>query len=612
MLIALPFSQMRHFAIILLIVCTSFQIHAQTPKREFRGAWIATVNNIDYPSNKNLTSAQQQAEFIKILDQHQQAGINAVMVQIRTNGDAFYPSELAPWSEYLTSKQGKAPEPFYDPMAFMVAECRKRGIEFHAWFNPYRAVPNINTAVLDAKHVAVKHPDWLLAYGNLRMLDPGKPEVIKHITEVVTEVANKYDIDGVHFDDYFYPYPSTGLTLNDSLTYAKNSRGILNKADWRRDNVNILVKTISDTLKTVKPWIKFGISPFGIWQNKTSAQPLGSATGGLQSYSDIYCDSRLWLQKGWVDYIAPQIYWNIGLAVADFSILVPWWANNVFDRHLYIGHAAYRINATDVVAWQNSSQMPSQIRLARSTAKVQGSIFYNTNTLTKNLLGFRDSLITRLYKTPALMPQMLWKDNISPNSPKNLTASLTNTGLQIKWEKPTVGASELEKIRGYVLYRFADNETVDIKNSSAIRSIIYKDTTAFLDTDISRQAIRYTYVLTAFDRLHNESLASNTSFVAMVTGNEDNEVLSKAKLNQNVPNPFDDYTKIAYKLEKASHVSIKIFDITGFERGRLVDEYKSAGEYSYDFYNLNLETGVYFYTLQTQGSISVKRMIVIR
>ena len=210
------------------------------------------------------------------------------------------------------------------------------------------------------------------------------------------------------------------------------------------------------------------------------------------------------------------------------------------------------------------------------------------------------------------MPQMLWKDNISPNSPKNLSASLTNTGLQIKWEKPTVGTSELEKIRGYVLYRFADNETVDITNSSAIRSIIYKDTTAFLDTDISRQAIRYTYVLTAFDRLHNESLASNTSFVAMVTGNEDNEVFTEAKLNQNVPNPFDDYTKITYKLDKASHVSIKIFDITGFERSRLVDEFKSAGEYSYDFYNLNLETGVYFYTLQTQGNISVKRIIVIR
>jgi len=602
---------MKYFTFILIAICFTFYTQAQTPKREFRGAWIATVNNIDYPSSKSLTSAQQQAEFIKLLDQHQQAGINAVMVQIRTNGDAFYPSELAPWSEYLTSKQGKAPEPFYDPLAFMVAECRKRGIEFHAWFNPYRAIPNVNTTVLDAKHVAVKHPEWLLPYGNLRVLDPGKPEVIKHITEVVMEVATKYDIDGVHFDDYFYPYPSTGLTINDSATYNRNPRGILNRADWRRDNVNILVKTIADTLKAVKPWVKFGISPFGIWQNKTTAQPLGSATSGLQSYSDVYCDSRLWLQKGWVDYVAPQLYWNIGLAVADFAILVPWWANNVFDRHLYIGHAAYRINSTDAAAWQNPSQMPTQIRLVRNTPKVQGSIFYNTNTLNKNLLGFRDSLITQIYKTPALMPQMAWKDAISPSSPKNLTANLTNTGLQIKWEKPVVGTTELEKIRGYVLYRFADNEAVDITNSAAIRSIIYKDTTAFFDADVSPKAMRYTYAITAIDRLHNESFPSNNAVVALVAGSEQ-EIVTEAQLNQNTPNPFDDYTKITYKLERASHVSLRILDIMGTERHRLVDEYQTEGEYSYDFHNLNLETGVYFYTLQTRSAISVKRMIVIR
>lgn len=602
---------MKYFTLILITVFVTFKTNAQTPKREFRGAWIATVNNIDYPSSKNLTSAQQQAEFIKLLDQHQQAGINAVMVQIRTNGDAFYPSELAPWSEYLTAKQGKAPEPFYDPLAFMVAECRKRGIEFHAWFNPYRAVPNINTTVLDAKHVAVKHPEWLLPYGNLRVLDPGKPEVIKHITEVVMEVATKYDIDGVHFDDYFYPYPSAGLTINDSATYNRNSRGILNRADWRRDNVNILVKTIADTLKAVKPWVKFGISPFGIWQNRTTAQPLGSATGGLQSYSDVYCDSRLWLQKGWIDYVVPQLYWNIGLAVADFSVLVPWWANNVFDRHLYIGHAAYRINSTDAAAWQNPSQMPTQIRLVRATPKAQGSVFYNTNTLNKNLLGFRDSLVTKLYKTPALMPQMLWKDAVSPNSPKNLTASLSNTGLQIRWEKPTTGATELEKIRGYVLYRFADNETIDISNSAAIRSIIYKDTTAYFDTDISQKANRYTYVLTSFDRLHNESLPSNNATAVLVTG-IDEESRTQSELRQNAPNPFTDFTKITYKLERASHVLLSIHDIMGVERNKLVDEYKAAGEYSVDFQNLNLESGVYFYTLQTQRDISVKRMIVVR
>ena len=595
----------------ILLFCVSiFIVKAQNPKREFRGAWIATVGNIDYPTSKTLTTAQQQTEFIKLLDQHQQAGINAVMVQIRTNGDAFYPSELAPWSEFLTGRQGKTPDPYYDPMTFMVSECRKRGIEFHAWFNPYRAVANVNTSILDAKHVAVKHPEWLLAYGNLRVLDPGNADVIKHVTQVVMEVANKYDIDGVHFDDYFYPYPTTGLTLNDSATYAKNARGILKKDDWRRDNVNILVKTISDSLKLVKPWVKFGISPFGIWQNKASTKPLGSATAGLESYSDIYCDSRIWLQKGWVDYIAPQIYWNIGFSVADFAILLPWWANNAFDRHLYIGHAAYRINASDNTTWQNPTQMPNQIRLNRSNAKVQGSIFYNTNTLNKNLLGFRDSLITKFYKTPSLMPIMAWKDEIAPNPPQNLTATLTNTGLQLKWNKPPMGTSELEKIRGYVVYRFANNEAVDITKSEAIRSIISKDTTAFFDAETSPQALRYTYVLTALDRLQNESIPSNTSSVVVVTGIEEENL--QTELLQNAPNPFSDYTKISYRLAKSGNVSLKIIDFWGRENITLLDEWQAAGNYTTEFTNQSLPTGIYLYVLETQEGILSKKMVVIR
>lgn len=601
---------MKHTFTLLLFCLILLVAKAQNPKREFRGAWIATVGNIDYPTSKTLTTAQQQAEFVKLLDQHQQAGINAVMVQIRTNGDAFYPSELAPWSEFLTGKQGKAPDPFYDPMIFMVAECRKRGIEFHAWFNPYRAVSNVNTSVLDAKHVAVKHPEWLLPYGNLRVLDPGNPEVIKYVTQVVMEVANKYDIDGVHFDDYFYPYPSTGLTLNDSTTYARNSRGILKKADWRRDNVNILIKTISDSLKATKPWVKFGISPFGIWQNKSTAQPLGSATGGLESYNDIYCDSRIWLQNAWIDYIVPQLYWNIGLAVADFSILVPWWANNTFDRHLYIGHAAYRINATDNTIWQNPTQMPTQIRLIRANSKIQGSVFYNTNTLNKNLLGFRDSLITKLYKTPSLMPTMPWKDASAPNAPQNLSASLSNTGLQLKWNKASTSTSEFEKIRGYVVYRFANNEAIDISKAEAIRAIVYKDTTAFFDTDISSQALRYTYIITALDRLHNESNASNTSSVVLVTGIEDET--PQAELLQNIPNPFSDYTEIGFNLLKAGNVSLKIIDLLGREKALLLDEWKPAGNHQVKFNNEVLNSGIYLYVLETNKGVFSKKMVVIR
>ena len=601
---------MKKLFTLIIFSIVFFPLKAQNPKREFRGAWIATVGNIDYPTSKTLTTAQQQAEFIKLLDQHKQAGINAVMVQIRTNGDAFYPSELAPWSEFLTGRQGKAPEPFYDPMLFMISECRKRGIEFHAWFNPYRAIANVNTSIPDAKHVAIQHPEWLLPYGNLRVLDPGNPEVRKHVTQVVLEVTNKYDVDGVHFDDYFYPYPVTGLTLNDSATYANNKRGILNKNDWRRDNVNLLVKAISDSIKSVKPWVKFGISPFGIWQNKSTAQPLGSATRGLESYNDIYCDTRTWLQKGWIDYVAPQLYWNIGLTIADYSKLVPWWAENSFDRHLYIGQAAYRINATDNTTWQNTSHMPSQIRLNRATDKVQGSIYYNTNTLNKNPLGFRDSLITNFYKTPSLMPTMAWKDAVAPNVPQNLSVNLTNTGLELKWIKPTIGTSELEKIKGYVIYRFANNETVDINKVGAIRSIIYKDTTAFFDTQSTPQSTKYTYVVTAFDRLQNESLPSNSSTAVLVTGIEEENY--STELSQNAPNPFTDYTKINYYLAKSGNVLLTIKDLFGQDKVILVNERQSAGNQSVEFYNQSLNSGIYIYVLETEEGIMSRRMVVVR
>lgn len=594
----------------LFFCCLLFITQAQNPKREFRGAWIATVGNIDYPTSKTLTTVQQQAEFVKILDQHKLAGINAVMVQIRTNGDAFYPSELAPWSEFLTGLQGKAPVPFYDPLAFMILECRKRGIEFHAWFNPYRAVSNVNTSILDAKHVAIKHPEWLLPFGNLRVLDPGNSEVRKHVTKVVMEVANKYDIDGIHFDDYFYPYPTAGLTLNDSATYAREKRGILNKNDWRRDNVNLLIKAISDSIKSVKPWVKFGISPFGIWQNKSAAQPLGSATGGLESYNDIYCDTRTWLQNGWIDYVAPQLYWNIGLAVADFSKLVPWWSDNTFDRHLYVGHGAYRINASDAVAWQNPSEMLNQIRLVRGSVKAKGSMFYNTTSLNKNLLGFRDSLITKLYNTPSLMPIMTWKDAVAPNVPQNLSVNLTNTGLELKWTKPTTGTSEFEKIKGYVVYRFANNETVDISKAGAIRTIIYKDTTAFFDAQSTPQALKYTYVVTAFDRLQNESLPSNASTVVLVTGIEEENLLTE--LLQNFPNPFSDYTKINYYLTKPSKVLLKIKDLFGQDKVILINETQSAGNQSVEFYNQIVNSGIYMYILETEEGVLSRKMIVIR
>jgi hypothetical protein len=254
--------------------------------------------------------------------------------------------------------------------------------------------------------------------------------------------------------------------------------------------------------------------------------------------------------------------------------------------------------------------MPSQIRLNRSNAKVQGSIFYNTNTLNKNLLGFRDSLITKLYKNPALMPTMAWKDAIAPNAPQNLSATLTNAGMQLKWTKPNTGTSEFEKIRGYVVYRFANNDAVDITKTEAIRSIIPKDTTAFFDAESSPQALRYTYVITALDRLHNESLPSTNASIVVVTGIEEEENL-QTELSQNAPNPFSDFTKINYRLAKAGNVSLKILDFLGRERLSLVDEWQSAGKHTVEFNNQSLNTGIYIYALQTQDGVWREKMVVV-
>lgn len=596
-----------------VLICISYTSFAQVlPKREFRAAWIATVSNIDFPSSKTLTPEQQRAEFINILNQHQQTGINAVIVQIRPTCDALYASSFEPWSEWLTGKQGQAPQPFYDPLVFMIAECRKRGMEFHAWFNPYRAVSNVKTAKLDStKHIAVRRPDLLLAYGDLRVLDPGKPEARNFVTNVVMDVVRRYDVDAIHFDDYFYPYPETGKVLNDDSTFSKFNRGISNRADWRRDNVDLLVRQVSDSIKSTKPWVKFGISPFGIWQNKTTNQPNGSATNGLQGYNDIYADARKWVQQGWVDYIAPQLYWSIGFAVADYGILLPWWSQNSFGRHLYIGQAAYRVNTmttSEPSAWLNGTQLPTQIRANRIQPAVQGSIFYNTTSLNKNPLGLRDSLRTNLYRYPALIPNMAWKDNIPPPAPQGLTATITSNGVQLRWNRPSTGTSELEKIRYYVVYRFANEELTNTSAAQNIRYISPNDTTAYLDA-VSNPTLKYTYVITAVDRLHNESVASAPASVVLITA-LDQQLAPQTELLTNYPNPFEEETLIPYQLAKSGRVRLKIWNLLGQEITTLVDEWQAQNSYQISFRRNFLPSGVYICTLETDDFKGSKRMVL--
>ena len=593
---------MKKTVLLCLIICTANNLFGQTPpKREFRAAWVATVGNIDWPSSKTLSIAAQKQELTTILDQHKQAGLNAVLVQIRSYCDALYPSFFEPWSEVLTGLQGRSPQ--YDPLDFMISECRKRGLEFHAWFNPYRVVANINTAIVDSNHVSRKHPEWLLAYGNLRILDPGIPEVRNYVTSVVLDVVKRYDIDGVHFDDYFYPYPQTGLVLNDDSTYIRHNRGFVDRANWRRDNVDLFVKMISDTLKSVKPWVKFGISPFGIWQNQTTAQPLGSVTGGLQSYSDIFADSRKWLQQGWLDYAAPQLYWYIGLSVANYSILVPWWNDIAFGKHIYIGQGAYRINAD--ANW-NAAQMPMQIRLNRQYPNVFGSIYYNTTSLKSNPLGFRDSLRTNLYQYPALLPTMKWRDSIAPSVASGLTAVRNPTNVQLTWIKPAATTQELQKVRQFVVYRFDDYAPVNYQDARAIRYITPTDTTAFTD-EMVQTGRRYTYVVTALDRFHNESAPSN---IAIIIGTATQDLSSNSAHLEASPNPFSDVVQIHYELKKNSFIQLTVNDLYGRKIASLVNQNQISGAYTLPFEAHHLPSGIYFIYLKTEDGIAVKKVIL--
>ncbi|MDP4095071.1 MAG: family 10 glycosylhydrolase, partial [Bacillota bacterium] len=375
--------------LIFLLLIPAFTVSAITVsggKTELRGLWVASVVNIDYPSKPTTDSETLKSEALKVLDYAKDMGFNAVFLQVRPTADALYKSSYFPWSKFLTGKQGTAPDSGFDPLDFWVTEAHKRGIELHAWINPYRITkntssePNYNYAALDPSNPAILHPNWVVKYsdGNL-YFDPGIPEVRKYIIDAAVEIINNYNVDGIHLDDYFYP----GKDFNDKETYKKYGAAFSNVDDWRRDNVNRLVGDLSSAIKTTGKKVSFGISPFGIWANKKT-NPSGSDTNGMQSYYDQYADTRKWVKDGLLDYIAPQIYWNIGLSVADYSKLVYWWADTVRGTgvDLYIGQAAYKSGNPDPSSpWYGVSEIAKQLELNFRTTDVGGSIFYNYKVL---------------------------------------------------------------------------------------------------------------------------------------------------------------------------------------------------------------------------------------
>ncbi len=473
-----------------------------SPKRELRAVWIATVANIDWPRQGDYNPASQQQNFREILDAHRTTGLNAVFVQVRDAADAYYARSAEPWSQWLTGRQGRAPEPFYDPLDFMIEESHARGLEFHAWLNLNRATFKSATSIAP-DHISRTRPDWMLTYDGTKLFNMGLPAVRDYITGVVINIVRNYDVDGIHFDDYFYPYHVTGQVLRDGATFKKYGQAFASIDDWRRSNLDLLIKQISDSIRAVKPYVKFGISPGGVWKNRSDRDPDGSETrGGQSSYYHLYADTRRWAQEGWIDYIAPQVYFDQAHRLVPYQPLVSWWLANCGKRHLYIGQGAYRLGSGDA-GWQNPSELPEQVRFNRRFSRVSGTIFFSSKSLTNNYKGFQDSLRADLYRLPALVPPMPWKDSIPPRAPRRLSAIPGGQAVELLWQAPEP-ATDGESARYYAVYRFEAGQPEDLENVAHLLTLRRPDETAFTDERV-RPGQRYVYVVTAFDRLHNES-----------------------------------------------------------------------------------------------------------
>ncbi|MEB2272282.1 family 10 glycosylhydrolase [Bacillus safensis] len=469
--------------------------------REMRAVWIASVYNLDWPSKKGLPVAEQKQEFIRLLDEIKAMNMNAVIMQIKPTADAFYPSAYGPWSEYLTGTQGK--DPGYDPLEFMIEEAHKRGLEFHAWFNPYRITMNhTDLSRLSADHPAREHPDWTIAYGNQLYYNPGIPEAQDFIVGGIEEVVKNYDIDAVHMDDYFYPNKIAGVPFPDQETYETyGKKAFTHIEDWRRDNVNQLVKQINDTIKKEKPYVKFGISPFGVWRN-IKDDPTGSnTTAGMTNYDDLYADTREWIQQHDIDYVTPQIYWSIGFQAAAYDVLTKWWSNEVKGEpvHLYIGQAAYKINQNSDPAWSDPEEYFRQIELNRQSQLVQGSMHFSLKDINRNPLNVKDRLIEESYRKPALIPEMPWLHQKAPKKPIIQSVKKTTDGaaLQIKNDPHST-------VSYYAVYRLTNKGTYELlqtvrKGKGTITTI--------KDLPVNQKKMD-TYKITALNRLHHESKPS--------------------------------------------------------------------------------------------------------
>lgn len=482
-------------ALVAIALCaTVVAAFARQPKREFRGAWLHTIYQEQYSRQSTLDN---QIYLCTLLDKLRHAGCNVVIFQVRPQSDAFYESDIEPWSRHLTGKAGQAPWPKWDPLQFMVEQAHARGMELHAWLNPYRVTASAKD--LPPKgHVYYKHPERFVKYAGKIYFDPAYKENRDYITRVVKDIVSRYDIDAIHLDDYFYPYPVDGKPFPDNASYKKFGKG-MERGDWRRQNVDRLIEQLHEAINDTKPWVRFGISPFGIWRNKASDAD-GSDTNGLQNYDDLYADVTLWARRGWVDYLIPQLYWELEHKAASVLVLSQWWNDHSNGRHVYLGQSVkVTMDKPDVGGSNDKNQLGHKIALSRELPDVQGNCWWPGYLVTDNYKGVADLLAGRYQSTVALVPSYPWLDDKLPGEVRQLKAECGDGEVALRWKAPNTH-DKMQQARAFVVYRFDRDEDIDLDNAAAIRAVTYEP--QYIEAVAKG---RYTYVVTVLDRANNES-----------------------------------------------------------------------------------------------------------
>lgn len=463
------------FLVVFIVVNLTLAYGQETVEREFRGVWVATVGNIDWPSSKNLDSYQQKREIISLLDLFKSLNFNAIIFQIRPSADAFYKSKYEPWSYYLNGENDKAPLPYYDPLAFIIEETHKRGMEFHAWLNPYRAVVNYREYRSNPFPLTYEKSEWFINHGNNKYFDPGIPEVREHTNKVVTDIVQHYDIDAIHFDDYFYPYKINGESLDDHRSFKTHGGKFYpdNPDEWRRQNVNQIIQELHHTIKSMKPWVQFGISPFGVWRNQSDDSRGSETQAGQTNFDDLYADILLWMKNGWIDYILPQAYWHIGHKKADYKKVVEWWANNSLGTRLYIGHGMYKLGKNNEdMAWrvQNPTQIERQLELNKKIPDIEGSVFFSASSFLQNQYNINKLLKNKYYTSPALQPVANKNEKFTPQPVSNASLKkLKNKQYLLEWEI-TPEKISFQAVK-FLIYHFDKGEKHNLGKASNIISL---------------------------------------------------------------------------------------------------------------------------------------------